>query len=189
MCHISTGKEWIASSHARKGTKGYSTCADCHMKVTQRPAAKGGKTRDVFQHVTYGSHDLKSLQEAFRNLSVEVKNGKVNITLTNDLTGHNLPAGTTGRTVLIMTAIKNDDGKTMTMHREEYKKGGSADGSQKAGSGKKVPDTSIPPDKKITLAYDVGIEEGEVVVKVLYKHSPSIKDRKAIEVTEKRVSF
>jgi hypothetical protein len=79
-----------------------------------------------------------------------------------------------------MTAIKNDDEKTVAMNREVYEKGDD--------EGKKK-DTSIPVDKKIELTYDTKLDEGEVVVKVLYKMTPTVKDRNATEVTTKRVSF
>ncbi len=180
MCHLNSSKEWKTSSFAKKGTKNYSTCAKCHMKPVKRPAAKGGKTREVFRHITYGGHDLKAIQESIRNLKVTVTNGKAVVTLTNDLTGHSLPTGTAGRQLLIMTAIKNDDEKTVAMNREVYEKGDD--------EGKKK-DTSIPVDKKIELSYDTKLDEGEVVVKVLYKMTPNVKDRNATEVTTKRVSF
>lgn len=179
MCHLNSSEEWTQSSFSKVGTKGYATCAKCHMKPVKRPAAKGGKVREVYRHITYGGHNLKSIQESVRNLTLKAENGKALITLTNNLTGHNLPTGTVGRQLLIMTAIKNDDGKTKAMHREVYEKGDN--------KGKK--DTSIPVDKKIELSYDIPLDEGEVVVQVLYKMSPNVKDRNATKVTTKRVSF
>jgi hypothetical protein len=179
MCHLNTSDEWTKSTYSKKGSKNYSTCAKCHMKPVKRAAAKDGKIREVFQHLTYGGHDLKALQESVRNLSVKVDKGKVRITLTNDLVGHTLPSGTVGRQLLIMTAIKDDDEKTVAFHRKVFEKGDNKD--------KK--DTSIPPDKKITLTYDAKLDEGEVIVRVLYKMTPTVKDRKATIVTEKRESF
>ncbi len=149
------------------------------MKPVKRPAAKGGAVRDVYKHITYGGHDTKALQESVRNLKLTVSNGKAVITLTNDLTGHTLPTGTVGRQLLIMTAVKNDDEKTVAMHREVFEK----------GDNKAKKDTSIPVDKKITLSYDVKPDEGDVVVKVLYKMTPNVKDRSATVVTTKKVGF
>jgi hypothetical protein len=179
MCHKNTSEEWKTSSFSKKGSKNYSNCAKCHMKPVKRAAAKGGAVREVFQHVTYGGYDLKALQESVRDLTVVAENGKVHISLTNDLTGHTLPSGTNGRQLLIMTAVKDENDKTVDMHREVYEKGDNKD--------KK--DTSIPVDKKADMTYDLKVGSGEIVVKVLYKHVPTQKDKDATEVTEKRVNF
>lgn len=179
MCHKNTSAEWKTSSFSKVGTNGYATCAKCHMKPVKRPAAKDGKIREVYTHGTYGGYDLKALQEAVRNLTVTAENGKVRITLTNDCTGHSLPSGTVGRQLLIMTAIKDENDKTVAMNREVYEKGDNKD--------KK--DTSIPVDKKIDLSYDLKIPSGEAVVKIFYKSLPTQKDKDAIVVTEKKASF
>jgi hypothetical protein len=179
MCHKNTSAEWKTSAASKVGTKNYAPCAKCHMKPVKRAAAKDGKVREVYAHVTYGGYDLKALQEAVRDMNVTAENGKVHITLTNDLCGHSLPSGTVGRQLLIMTAIKDENEKTVAMNREVYEKGDNKD--------KK--DTSIPVDKKIDLSYDLKIPSGEVVVKVFYKSLPTQKDKEATEVTEKKASF
>jgi hypothetical protein len=180
MCHKNTSEEWKLSSFSHKGSKNYSTCAKCHMKPVKRAAAKGGAVREVYQHITYGSDNLKALQEAVRDMTVVAENGKVHISLTNDLCGHTLPSGSPlGRQLLIMTAVKDENDKTIDMHREVYEK----------GDNKERKDTSIPVDKKIDMSYDLKIGSGEVVVKVLYKALSTQKDKDATEVTEKRVNF
>jgi hypothetical protein len=178
MCHKNTSEEWKTSSFSHQG-KNYATCAKCHMKPVKRAAAKNGIVREVYPHITYGGHDTKAVQEAVRDMTVTVQDGKAHISLTNDLTGHSLPSGTNGRQLLIMTAIKDENDKTVEMHREVFEKGDNKD--------KK--DTSIPVDKKIELVYDCKVPSGEVVVKILYKSVPSQKDREAAEVTEKKASF
>ncbi len=180
MCHKNISEEWKQSSFSQKGSKHYSTCAKCHMKPVKRAAAKGGVVRDVFRHVTYGSYDLKALQESVRDLTVAAENGKARITLTNDCTGHTLPTGSPlGKQLIVMTAIKDENDKTVDLHREVYEK---EDNREKM-------DTSIPADKEEDLSYDLKTGKGEIVVRVLYKSRPTQKDRDAIEVTEKRVSF
>ena len=179
MCHKNTSEEWKTSSFSHEGAKNYSTCAKCHMKPIKRAAAKGGVVKEVFQHVTYGGYDLKALQESVRDLTVTVDKGKVHIVITNDCTGHTLPSGTVGRQLLIMTAVKDENEKTVDMHREVFEK----------GDNKEKKDTSIPVDKKLELMYDAKITSGEIVVKVLYKSTPTVKDKGAIEVTEKKANF
>jgi len=149
------------------------------MKPVRRAAAKGGVVREVFQHVTYGGYDLKALQESVRDLTVVAENGKVHISLNNDCTGHTLPSGSVGRQLLIMTAVKDGNDKTIDMHRQVYEK----------GDNREKEDTSIPVDKKADLSYDLKVASGEIVVKVLYKNQATQKDREATEVTEKRVNF
>lgn len=179
MCHKNTSEEWKQSACSKKGTKSYATCAKCHMKPVKRAAAKGGAVRTVYTHVTYGRYDVNALKEAVRELNVSVDNGKIRVTLTNDLTGHSLPSGTVGRQLLIMTAVKDENEKTVDMHREVFEK----------GDNKEKKDSSIPVDKKVEFSYDAKLPSGEAVVRVLYKANPNVKDKDAVEVTEKKASF
>ena len=180
MCHKNTSEEWKQSACSKKGTKSYATCAKCHMKPVKRAAAKGGAIREVYAHVTYGGDDLKALQESVRSFSLTAENGKIHLSLTNDLTGHTLPSGTPlGKQLLIMTAVKDENEKTIDMHREVFEK----------GDNKERKDSSIPVDKKVEFSYDTKLTSGEVVVKILYKANQNIKDKDAVEVTEKKASF
>ncbi len=101
------------------------------------------------------------------------------MTLNNDNVGHNLPSGTVGRTLVLITAVKNMDDEVVNMKKEYFTK----------FDNKTKPDQSIPPDKIISFTYDTKAEAGEVLVRVLYKSNPEITDNKAIMVTEKKFSF
>lgn len=177
-CHLNTSAEWQTSSYSKPG-KNFSSCVDCHMKSVKRPAAKGGPVRDVHQHITYGGHDKKALEFSTLHLDAKVEGGKVRVTLKNDNVGHNLPSGTLGRTLVLITALKNLDDETVWLKKEYFTK----------YDNKEKKDGSIPPDRTAGFAYDAKEESGEVVVRVLYKKNPDIEDNKALMVTEKRFSF
>jgi len=177
-CHIATSEEWKKSAYSKPG-KSFSLCADCHMKSVKRAEAKGGKVRDVHQHITYGGHDQKALEYAVLHLDANVAGGKVTVTLKNDNVGHNLPSGTVGRTLVLITAVKNMDDEVVQMKKEYFTK----------YDNKAKPDQSIPPDKVVNFTYDTKAEAGEVLVRVLYKKDPDVTDNKAVMVTEKKFSF
>lgn len=178
VCHLNTSEEWKKSSYSKPG-KNAANCVECHMKAVKRPAAKGGKVREVHQHITYGGYDKKALEYAVLHLDAKVENGKVMVTLKNDNVGHNLPSGTAGRTLALITAVKDADDEVVWMKKEYFTK----------YDGKDRPDKSIPPDKVVSFTYDAKTDGGEVVVRALYKKTPEIEDKKAIMISEKKVSF
>jgi hypothetical protein len=149
------------------------------MKTVKRAAAKGGKIRDVHQHITYGGYDKKALEYAVLHLDAKVANGKVVVTLKNDNVGHNLPSGTVGRTLVLIVAAKNADDEVSWMKKEYFTK----------YDNKEKQDNSIAPDKVVSFTYDAKIESGEIVVRALYKKNPDMEDKKAILISEKKVSF
>ncbi|MDD5674082.1 MAG: multiheme c-type cytochrome [Chitinivibrionales bacterium] len=177
-CHLLAAEEWKKSSYSQPG-KNYSTCIDCHMKTVKRASAKGGKIRSVHQHITYGEHDTKALEYATLHLGAKIEGGKVTVTLKNDNVGHNLPSGRIGRTLVLITAVKNADDEVVNMQKEYFTK----------YDNKTKPDQSIPPDKVVSYTYDTKAESGEVVVRVLYKTDPDMTDNKALKVTEQKFSF
>ncbi len=132
--------EWLASPYSHAGTG--KTCQDCHM-----PAGKvdhfarysaGGMQRDpasIFSHRMPGASDLTLLKNAVTlevSARIEAERILVEVTVTNDKTGHHVPTDSPLREVILLVEAVDGDGNTLALLDGETvpRWGGSGDPSQ-----------------------------------------------------------
>lgn len=144
-CHVVSGERWdtffrfppcgtVAEIQAGRGQKpGRSGetivhdtaslgCVDCHMPLTKRPLAPGGKARSVRRHLWRGGHDPDMVKRA---LAIKFEQAPASsadqyhyrLTLTNIGAAHYVPTGTPDRHFVLSVRLLNKDG-TIIQQRE-----------------------------------------------------------------------
>lgn len=123
--------EWLESPYSdpqrakSAGLEAARTCQDCHMPplgVTHFALPEqGGVARDpqtIFSHRMPGAADESLLQNAV-TLSASTRRAagqvSVEVTITNDLTGHHVPTDSPLRQLLLLVEAKDSDGKTLEL--------------------------------------------------------------------------
>jgi hypothetical protein len=120
--------EWLASPYSNPNTG--RTCQDCHMPaptlmdgkpLTNVAPGKGGVERDpatIHAHTFPGAASQELLQNA---LTMKVTAGReggrlvVQVTLTNDKTGHDIPTDSPLRQMILLVEARDSQGKALEM--------------------------------------------------------------------------
>jgi hypothetical protein len=110
--------EWLASAYSDPNTG--QTCQDCHMPTTGAThfalPEQGGMTRDpatIPGHRMPGAADLELLQNAVTmgvDASIEMQEVLVEVTITNDRTGHDVPTDSPLRHLILLVEVTDDAG-------------------------------------------------------------------------------
>ncbi len=118
--------EWLASPYSDPQTG--KTCQNCHMPapsmlngqaLTNVAPGKGGIGRDpatIHAHTFPGAADQKLLQNALTmQVSARREGGQVivEVSLTNDKTGHHVPSDSPLRHMILLVEAKDENGKTL----------------------------------------------------------------------------
>ena len=85
------------------------TCQSCHMPLTERALYNGGEETSVHRHTFQGGHDAVWLQGVVA-LDASLLSTGIEVTVTNQKTGHNFPAGCIWRRVKVETRFIAADG-------------------------------------------------------------------------------
>ena len=111
--------EWLSSPYSNPETG--QTCQDCHMpRLGVRHIAlpeKGGLTRDpstIFSHRMPGASDDRLLQNAVSmtvTTAIDGNNLQVQVTLTNDKTGHHVPTDSPLRHLILLVTAEDENGE------------------------------------------------------------------------------
>ena len=115
--------EWLASPYSDAETG--KTCQDCHMppgKVDHFARySVGGMQRDpmtIFSHLMPGASDPTLLQNAVRldvNAMLKENSVVVEVTVTNDQTGHHVPTDSPLRQMILLVEATDGDGNTLPL--------------------------------------------------------------------------
>lgn len=115
--------EWLDSPYSDPETG--QTCQDCHMPVIDSKvsvfAEKGGIERDYVElhsHYMPGASDLDLMQNAVTMTTKTSRiTGKlqVEVTVTNDKTGHHVPTDAPMREMILVVEVKDASGKIVTL--------------------------------------------------------------------------
>jgi hypothetical protein len=121
-------KEWADSSYADTQSRQYKTCQGCHMPspatyngnvLTNIAPGKGGVDRNP---ASLHSHNMTVTPELLHNsLTMQasaVVNGNeitVDVTLTNDRTGHSIPTDSPLRHMILLIEAKDNDGNPLPL--------------------------------------------------------------------------
>jgi hypothetical protein len=115
--------EWLASPYSDPETG--QTCQDCHMPPLgnthfTRPEM-GGRERDpatIFSHRMPGAGDEELLQNAVSlDVKAQIQGDQVlvNITITNDKTGHHVPTDSPLRQIFLLVQATGPDGSVLEL--------------------------------------------------------------------------
>lgn len=117
--------EWNDSVYSEPTGNGYMSCQDCHMPkgLTDHFARmdKGGRIRPpetIASHKMLGIFDEIFMEEA---VSMDVKAERtgdilqIDVSITNDNTGHHFPTGSPLRNVLLVVAVSDENGTMIPM--------------------------------------------------------------------------
>jgi hypothetical protein len=120
--------EWAESPYADKQSASYKTCQDCHMPsptlykgkvLTNIAPGKGGIERNPSQ---LHSHNMTVTPELLRNsLTMDASASwigseiKVDVTLTNDKTGHHVPTDSPWRHMILLVEARDSNGNMLTL--------------------------------------------------------------------------
>jgi len=115
--------EWLASPYSDPETG--QTCQDCHMPPLgnthfARPEM-GGRERDpatIFSHRMPGAGDEELLQNAVSlDVKAQIQGDQVlvNITITNDKTGHHVPTDSPLRQIILLVQATGPDGSVLEL--------------------------------------------------------------------------
>jgi hypothetical protein len=117
--------EWLASPYSDPKTG--KTCQQCHMPVSSANwfvfAERGGLTRDyatLHDHYMPGASDEKLLQNSVTMTSVARREGdqiSVEINITNDKTGHDIPTDAPIRSMILIVEALASNGKPLVLHQ------------------------------------------------------------------------
>jgi len=122
-CHGIEGDELLDNMKAEWEETGLETdgitCQSCHMPLGERRLYTGAEPTMVRRHTFQGGH-AEDWLEGVVTLSAEVEPDAVVVTVTNQKTGHNFPAGCIWRRVLVRTTFVPDDGSPPQTWEEVY---------------------------------------------------------------------
>lgn len=115
--------EWLESPYSDPDTG--KTCQDCHMAPIGMTyfaiSEAGGQVRDpstIFSHRMPGATDEVLLQNAV-TMKVNVRRGDnkviVDVSITNDQTGHHVPTDSPLRQMILLVRAKGSDGKALRL--------------------------------------------------------------------------
>jgi hypothetical protein len=114
--------EWLDSPYSDPETG--QTCQDCHMPTVDYDyivyPEKGGLIRDhsrIFSHLMPGAMDETLLQNALTmTTTAQLSQGqlRVQVTLTNDRTGHHVPTDSPLRQLILLVEACDDQGHALT---------------------------------------------------------------------------
>jgi hypothetical protein len=117
--------EWLDSPYSDPKTG--KTCQQCHMSVSSANwfvfAERGGLTRDyatLHDHYMPGASDEKLLQNSVTMTSVARREGdqiSVEINITNDKTGHDIPTDAPIRSMILVVEALDANGKPLVLHQ------------------------------------------------------------------------
>ncbi|MCC7382256.1 MAG: hypothetical protein IT384_10525 [Deltaproteobacteria bacterium] len=111
--------EWLATPYADPASPMRATCVDCHMPATGAPdacntlpASLGRPAGDVRSHAIAGTTPEYLDNAVTLSLAAALAGGSlaVDVTVTNDLTGHHVPTGVTIRNVILVVEAVGPDG-------------------------------------------------------------------------------
>lgn len=110
--------EWLESPYSDPLSDGYADCVDCHMPPTGAEAAcdqLGGLGRpegDVRSHRILGTTPEFLENAVTLELETRVEDERliVDVSITNDKTGHHVPTGVTIRNMLLLVEAIHEDG-------------------------------------------------------------------------------
>ncbi len=119
--------EWLASPYSDPQTG--KTCQDCHMPVGLNNhfarIDKGGMTRDpktIFSHRMPGASDetlLKNAVTMTATTKIEADRLIVDVSITNDKTGHHVPSDSPLRQLILLLIVRDDQGNTLPLIKGE----------------------------------------------------------------------
>lgn len=108
--------EWAASTYADESSENFASCIDCHMPVDPSPAACDRPVGYVRPLGQLHSHAIAGTTPAFLDNAVTLalearREGAeivVDVTITNDQTGHHVPTGVTIRNMILLVEATRD---------------------------------------------------------------------------------
>lgn len=119
----SSFSEWLASRYSQPATG--KSCQDCHMPPVNSNRfvfpEKGGRARDYYEvhsHRMLGASDEEFLQNAVSmTATAQLHNRQiqVDVSITNDKTGHNVPTDSPLRAMLLVVTAKDAAGKPLQL--------------------------------------------------------------------------
>jgi len=142
-------REWEETGLEYQGV----TCQSCHMPITDdRGRYNGGPITSTRRHTFQGGHTAEWL-EGVVTVSASLGKDAINVTVLNQKTGHNFPAGCIWRRVLVKTRYIPDEGSELKWV-EEY-----------ATETRRVLKRNVPEE----LSYGAGLGTGRLEVHVTYR--------------------
>ena len=117
-----TYNEWFDSTYAQSVNE--TTCQSCHMQAMPGKSAIQGDDRlEVYSHKFPGAHDRAFLYKAATVdvvANVDGSNLFVDCTVTNQKVGHNFPADTPLRELVLVVRLKGPNGETLWQGKRVY---------------------------------------------------------------------
>lgn len=114
--------EWFDSDY-NTGTN-VTTCQDCHMPAYEGRAARNSDVRpEVYDHTFYGGHFNTFLTECATlelESQIEAEEILLDVTVKNERVGHNLPADSPLRELILVIRLKGPEGETLWQGKRVY---------------------------------------------------------------------
>jgi hypothetical protein len=196
---LSTYSEWKESPYAEEGKQ----CQDCHMPLVKgnvvKPEIKEGIGKYINLHDITGGHSLERLREAVKTEIEDVRRIddmlQVKVKITNKGSGHMVPTGLPTRKLILQVIGKTPETEIrigeiiyhkllMDNNRKEILK--DSEIFYKAKS--LVMDNRLAPRESRIEIFKFPAPKGlesimlSVVAKIFYKYTPTIMDRKEMEI-------
>jgi hypothetical protein len=119
---FNTYNEWYNSDYNSGLT--VTSCQDCHMPAYNGRAAKNADVRpNVFDHTFYGGNQPTFLKECATlevESTLETEQILLDVTVKNEKVGHNLPADSPLRELILVVRLKGPEGETLWSGKRVY---------------------------------------------------------------------
>lgn len=117
-----TYAEWFYSDY-NTGSN-ITTCQDCHMPVYTGRSARNSDIRpNVYDHTFYGGNSASFLKECATvdiDSTIDAEEINIEVTVKNERVGHNLPANSGLRELVLIVRLKGPEGETIWQGKRVY---------------------------------------------------------------------
>ena len=121
---FNTYDEWFDSDYNSGGN--ITTCQNCHMPAYKgRAAINADERNEVYNHTFFGGNSPQFLKECATvkvESTIETQNILLDVTVKNEKVGHNLPADSPLRELILIVRLKGPEGETLWQGKRVYKR-------------------------------------------------------------------
>ncbi len=179
VCHNqhATVDEWRETPFAK--TDPPTGCIECHMPEKKRELPDG-RTYTGRDHRMLAGHDIEVVRQA-PVLEAAIEDERVLVSVTNQGAAHNFPTDERHRAVDLVVRILGPDGELVREERDRYRN------PYRDEIG--LQNTQIPWGETRRYDFALGIPEGTVDVRLIYKLTPYVSDEEGALIFERSLAF
>jgi len=179
VCHNQHGTvdEWRETPFAKLDPP--QGCIECHMPEKER-TLPDGRSYTGRDHAMLAGHDIEVVRQG-PVLETEIDGDNVLVSVTNQGAAHNFPTDERHRAVDLVVRILDANGELVREERDRYRN------PYRDEIG--LQNTQIPWGQTRSYEFPLGIAEGTVDVRLIYKLTPYIPDDEGALIFERSLSF